>query len=58
MGFNNNRTGRYFKKNPETGISALAEILDENLKTIIHIPNNTRTGRCFKKSIRKYIYPI
>ncbi|MEY5041725.1 MAG: hypothetical protein RLZZ414_1273 [Bacteroidota bacterium] len=31
--------GRYFKKNPETGISALAEILDENLKTIIHIPN-------------------
>ncbi|TAF45798.1 MAG: ATP-dependent helicase [Sphingobacteriales bacterium] len=32
-------TGRYFKKNPETGISALAEILDENLKTIIHIPS-------------------
>lgn len=32
-------TGRYFKKNPETGISALAEILDENKKTIIHIPS-------------------
>lgn len=31
--------GRYYKKNPETGISALAEILDENLKTIIHIPS-------------------
>jgi superfamily II DNA or RNA helicase len=32
-------TGKYFKKNPETGISALAEILDENQKTIIHIPS-------------------
>lgn len=32
-------TGRYFKKNPETGISALAEIVDENQKTIIHIPS-------------------
>lgn len=32
-------TGRYFKKNPETGISALAEVLDENQKTIIHIPS-------------------
>ncbi|WP_293906044.1 DEAD/DEAH box helicase [Sphingobacterium sp. UBA5670] len=32
-------TGKYFKKNLETGISALAEILDENQKTIIHIPN-------------------
>ncbi|MFN3756742.1 MAG: DEAD/DEAH box helicase [Flavobacterium sp.] len=32
-------TGRYFKKNPETGISALAEIIDENQKTIIHIPS-------------------
>ncbi|OIP48101.1 MAG: ATP-dependent helicase, partial [Flavobacteriaceae bacterium CG2_30_31_66] len=31
--------GRYFKKNPETGISALAEIVDENQKTIIHIPS-------------------
>jgi superfamily II DNA or RNA helicase len=31
--------GRYFKKNLETGISALAEILDENQKTIIHIPS-------------------
>lgn len=31
--------GRYFRKNPETGISALAEILDENQKTIIHIPS-------------------
>jgi superfamily II DNA or RNA helicase len=32
-------TGKYFKKNPETGISALAEIIDENQKTIIHIPS-------------------
>ncbi|SUX44498.1 DEAD/DEAH box helicase [Chryseobacterium indoltheticum] len=32
-------TGKYFKKNTETGISALAEILDENQKTIIHIPS-------------------
>ncbi|MDZ4147306.1 MAG: helicase-related protein [Flavobacteriaceae bacterium] len=32
-------TGRYFKKNPETGISALAEILKEEQKTIIHIPS-------------------
>jgi len=32
-------TGRYFKKHPEKEMSALAEILDENLKTIIHIPN-------------------
>ncbi len=31
--------GRYYKINPETGISALEEILDENLKTIIHIPS-------------------
>ena len=31
--------GRYFKKNPETGISALAEIVNENQKTIIHIPS-------------------
>lgn len=32
-------TGKYFKKNPETGISALAEILNEDQKTIIHIPS-------------------
>ncbi len=32
-------SGRYFRKNPETGVSALAEILDENQKTIIHIPS-------------------
>ena len=32
-------SGRYYKKNPETGISALEEILDENQKTIIHIPS-------------------
>ena len=32
-------TGRYFKKNSETGSSALAEIIDENQKTIIHIPS-------------------
>lgn len=31
--------GRYYKKDPEKGISALEEILDENLKTIIHIPS-------------------
>ena len=32
-------TGRYFKKHPEKEQSALAEILDENQKTIIHIPS-------------------
>lgn len=32
-------TGRYFKKNPATEMSALEEILDENQKTIIHIPS-------------------
>ena len=32
-------TGRYFKKHPEKEMSALAEILDENQKTIIHIPS-------------------
>jgi superfamily II DNA or RNA helicase len=32
-------TGKYFKKHPEKEMSALAEILDENLKTIIHIPS-------------------
>jgi superfamily II DNA or RNA helicase len=32
-------TGKYFKKYPDKEMSALAEILDENLKTIIHIPN-------------------
>lgn len=32
-------SGRYYKRNPETGISALEEILDENQKTIIHIPS-------------------
>lgn len=31
--------GRYYKTNPETGLSALEEILDENKKTIIHIPS-------------------
>lgn len=31
--------GRYYKKQEESGMSALEEILDENLKTIIHIPN-------------------
>ncbi len=31
--------GRYYRKDPDKGISALEEILDENLKTIIHIPN-------------------
>lgn len=32
-------TGRYFKKQPDRDMSALAEILDENKKTIIHIPS-------------------
>lgn len=31
--------GRYYKVDPEKNISALEEILDENQKTIIHIPN-------------------
>ncbi|MEX2379678.1 MAG: ATP-dependent helicase, partial [Vicingaceae bacterium] len=32
-------TGKYFKKHPEKEMSALAEILNENQKTIIHIPS-------------------
>lgn len=32
-------TGRYFKKQPDRPASALEEILDENKKTIIHIPS-------------------
>lgn len=32
-------TGKYFKKHPEKEMSALAEILDESQKTIIHIPS-------------------
>ena len=31
--------GRYYKKQDDSGLSALEEILDENLKTIIHIPS-------------------
>ncbi len=31
--------GRYYKHDDEKGMSALEEILDENLKTIIHIPS-------------------
>lgn len=31
--------GRYYKKNQDREISALEEILDESLKTIIHIPS-------------------
>lgn len=31
--------GRYYKVDPEKNISALEEILDENKKTIIHIPS-------------------
>lgn len=31
--------GRYYKVQPEHNMSALEEILDENLKTIIHIPS-------------------
>ncbi|WP_442267641.1 DEAD/DEAH box helicase [Tenacibaculum sp. ZS6-P6] len=32
-------TGKYFKKHPDKEMSALAEILNENQKTIIHIPS-------------------
>ena len=32
-------TGKYFKKHPEKEMSALAEILNEDQKTIIHIPS-------------------
>ncbi|GAA5220070.1 DEAD/DEAH box helicase [Membranihabitans marinus] len=32
-------TGKYFKKHPDKEMSALAEILDEKQKTIIHIPS-------------------
>lgn len=31
--------GRYFKKQPDKEMSALEEVLDENKKTIIHIPS-------------------
>ena len=31
--------GRYFKKQPDKNMSALEEVLDENKKTIIHIPS-------------------
>lgn len=31
--------GRYYKPQPDTGISALEEILDEDKKTIVHIPS-------------------
>lgn len=31
--------GRYYRPQPETGMSALEEILDESKKTIVHIPN-------------------
>ena len=31
--------GRYYKHDPDKGMSALEEILDENLKTIVHIPS-------------------
>ncbi|WP_231427006.1 DEAD/DEAH box helicase [Pedobacter sp. Leaf250] len=31
--------GRYYKVQPERKMSALEEVLDENLKTIIHIPS-------------------
>ncbi len=32
-------SGRYFKKQPDKKMSALAEVLDENKKTIVHIPS-------------------
>jgi superfamily II DNA or RNA helicase len=40
-------TGRYFKKQSDREISALAEVLDENKKTIIHIPsvNSTESSK-------------
>ena len=31
--------GKYFKKHPDKDMSALEEVLDENKKTIIHIPS-------------------
>lgn len=31
--------GRYYRPQPETGMSALEEILDEEKKTIVHIPS-------------------
>ena len=31
--------GRYFKKQPDKEMSALEEVLDENKKTIVHIPS-------------------
>lgn len=31
--------GRYYKAQPDTGLSALEEILDETKKTIVHIPS-------------------
>lgn len=51
--------GTYFKKNPETGISALAEIVDENLKTIIHIPSvNSAEAAVEKKEAVDHIIDI
>jgi len=32
-------SGRYYKKQPDKEMSALAEVLDESKKTIVHIPN-------------------
>lgn len=32
-------SGRYFKKQPDKEMSALAEVLDEDKKTIVHIPS-------------------
>jgi len=32
-------SGRYYKKQPDKEMSALAEVLDETKKTIVHIPN-------------------
>ncbi|WP_452233052.1 DEAD/DEAH box helicase [Lacinutrix sp. MEBiC02595] len=34
-------TGRYYKKQPDKEMSALEEVLDPNLKTIVHIPSVT-----------------
>ncbi len=43
-------TGKYFKKHPNKEMSALAEILDENLKTIIHIPSVNSAESSKKKN--------
>ena len=51
--------GRYFRKNPETGICALAEILNEDQKTIIHIPSvNSAEASVEKKDAVDHIIEV